>query len=58
MDADRIELPDQERTAGIIRAAIVRSYMKATNVDSWLLLNFAARALTVKRVGRAHPTPS
>jgi hypothetical protein len=31
--------------------AIVRSYLKATNIDSGLLLNFAAMPLTIKRVG-------
>ena len=33
--------------------AVVRSYLKATNLDDALLLNFAAMPLTVKRVGRA-----
>ncbi len=41
-----------------IHFAIVRSYMKATNSDSGLLLNFAAMPLTVKRVGREQPPPS
>jgi len=35
-----------------IHFSTVRSYMKAMNVDSGLLLNFAAMPLTVKRVGR------
>jgi len=35
-----------------IHFSIVRSYMKATNVQSGLLLNFATMPLTVKRVGR------
>ena len=35
-----------------VHFAIVRSYMKATNTDSGLLLNFAAMPLTVKRVVR------
>ncbi len=34
--------------------SIVRSYMKATNLNSGLLLNFAAMPLTIKRVGREH----
>lgn len=41
-----------------IHFAVVRSYMKATNVISGLLLNFAAIPLTVKRVCRelhTHP---
>lgn len=39
-----------------IHFSIVRSYMKATNMDSGLLFNFAAMPLTVKRVGReGHP---
>lgn len=38
-----------------IHFSIVRSYMKATNVESGLLLNFATMPLTVKRVGREHP---
>jgi GxxExxY protein len=41
-----------------VHFSIVRSYMKATNVDSGLLLNFAAMPLTVKRVGREPPNPS
>ncbi len=41
-----------------IHFSIVRSYMKATNVGSGLLLNFAAMPLTVKRVGREHIPPS
>jgi GxxExxY protein len=37
--------------------AIVRSYLKAANLDDALLLNFATARLTVKRVGREyHPT--
>ena len=40
-----------------IRFAIVRSYLKAANLDDALLLNFATTRLTVKRVGREyHPT--
>ena len=35
-----------------IHFAIVRSYMKATKVQSGLLLNFAAMPLTIKRVAR------
>ena len=35
-----------------IHFSVVRSYMKAVDVDSGLLLNFAAMPLTVKRVGR------
>jgi GxxExxY protein len=41
-----------------VHFSVVRSYMKATHVDSGLLLNFAAMPLTVKRVGREHPNPS
>ena len=41
-----------------VHFAIVRSYMKATNTDSGLLLNFAAMPLTVKRVAREHNQPS
>ena len=41
-----------------IHFAIVRSYMKATHVESGLLLNFAHMPLTIKRVGReCHNTP-
>ena len=35
-----------------IHFAIVRSYLKATDLQSALLLNFAAMPLTIKRVGR------
>jgi GxxExxY protein len=35
-----------------VHFAIVRSYMKAVQVDSGLLANFAPMPLTVKRVGR------
>ena len=35
-----------------IHFAIVRSYMKATNVVTGLLFNFAAMPLTVKRISR------
>ncbi|SRR6266446_3966887 len=39
-----------------IHFAIVRSYLKASNLSDALLLNFAAPRLTVKRVGREyHP---
>jgi GxxExxY protein len=37
-----------------IHFAIVRSYLKATNLDDALLLNFASVKLTVKRVGREY----
>ena len=37
-----------------VHFSIVRSYMKATNTDSGLLLNFAVMPLMVKRVGREH----
>ena len=37
-----------------VHFAIVRSYMKAMQVDSGLLLNFATMPLTVKRVCREH----
>jgi GxxExxY protein len=41
-----------------IHFAIVRSYLKATNLSDALLLNFATARLTVRRVGREyHPTP-
>jgi GxxExxY protein len=40
-----------------IHYAIVRSYLKAANLNDALLLNFATARLTVKRVGREyHPT--
>ena len=40
-----------------IHFAIVRSYLKAANMDDALLLNFATARLTVKRVDREyHPT--
>jgi len=40
-----------------IHFAIVRSYLKAANLNDALLLNFASARLTVKRVGREyHPT--
>lgn len=35
-----------------IHFAIVRSYLKATRLQSALLLNFACMPLTIKRVGR------
>ena len=35
-----------------IHFSVVRSYMKALNVDSGLLLNFFSMPLTIKRVGR------
>jgi GxxExxY protein len=35
-----------------IHFAIVRSYLKATRLQSALLLNFASMPLTIKRVGR------
>jgi len=39
-----------------IHFAIVRSYLKASNLDDALLLNFASTRLVVKRVGREyHP---
>ncbi len=39
-----------------IHFAIVRSYLKASNLTDALLLNFATARLTVKRVGREyHP---
>ena len=37
-----------------IHFSIVRSYLKATNTNTGLLLNFAAMPLTVKRVGREY----
>ncbi len=41
-----------------IHFAIVRSYLKASNLADALLLNFATARLTVKRVGREyHPNP-
>jgi GxxExxY protein len=40
-----------------IHFAIVRSYLKAANLNDALLLNFASTRLIVKRVGREyHPT--
>ena len=39
-----------------IHFAIVRSYLKASNLNDALLLNFATTRLTIKRVGREyHP---
>ncbi len=38
-----------------IHFAVTRSYMKAVDTESGLLLNFAAMPLTVKRVGRERP---
>jgi len=35
-----------------VHFATVRSYMKATNIESGLLFNFLSMPLTVKRVGR------
>ncbi len=35
-----------------IHFAIVRSYLKALNLECGLILNFAAMPLTIKRVGR------
>ena len=40
-----------------IHYAIVRSYLKAANLNDALLLNFATTHLTVKRVGRASIAP-
>ena len=37
-----------------IHYSTVRSYMKATQVESGLLLNFATMPLTIKRVGREY----
>jgi GxxExxY protein len=37
-----------------IHFAIVRSYLKAANLNDALLLNFAATRLTIKRVGREY----
>jgi GxxExxY protein len=37
-----------------IHFAIVRSYLKAANLEDALLLNFATARLTVKRVGREY----
>ncbi len=39
-----------------VHYAIVRSYLKAANLEDGLLLNFATPRLTIKRVGREyHP---
>jgi len=35
-----------------IHFSVVRSYMKAVNTETGLLLNFATMPLTIKRVGR------
>ena len=37
-----------------IHFSIVRSYMKATGVNSGLILNFATMPMTIKRVGREY----
>jgi len=40
-----------------VHYAIVRSYLKAANLQDALLLNFASTRLTIKRVGREyHPS--
>ncbi len=39
-----------------IHFSTVRSYMKATHVDSGLLLNFATMPLAIKRVGHEYNT--
>jgi GxxExxY protein len=39
-----------------VHFAIVRSYLKATNLDHGLLLNFSTMPLTIKRVLRERPT--
>jgi GxxExxY protein len=39
-----------------IHFAIGRSYLKATNLEVGLLLNFAAMPLTIKSFGREQPT--
>lgn len=41
-----------------VHFSVVRSYMKAMQVESGLLLNFAAMPLTVKRVRRERLNPS
>ena len=41
-----------------IHFAIGRSYLKATNLEDGLLLNFATSALTIKRFCRGLPTQS
>jgi GxxExxY protein len=41
-----------------IHFVIVRSYMKAVNVEAGLILNFAAMPLTIKRVGREYQSNS
>lgn len=37
-----------------VHYAIVRSYLKAANLEDGLLLNFATSRLTIKRVGREY----
>jgi len=37
-----------------IHFAVLRSYLKAANLNDGLLLNFAAVRLTIKRVGREY----
>src|SRR6266704_6967697 len=39
-----------------IHFAIGRRYLKATNLEDGLLLNFATAPLTIKRIGRGRPT--
>ena len=41
-----------------IHFAIGRSYLKATNLEDGLLLNFASSPLTIKRFCRERPRPS
>ena len=40
-----------------VHFAIVRSYMKAIEVESGLIFNFTTMPLTVKRVGRERTSP-
>ncbi len=46
--------PDPGSGEGVCETAfaIVRTYLKVTNLEAGLLLNFATTPLTVKRVGR------
>ena len=57
--ADRVVVElKASRDLDPIHFAVVRSYMKATNVNTGLILNFAAIPLTVKRVCRELHTPA
>lgn len=53
---DRLVIVELKAISSIedIHFAIVRSYLKAANLDDGLLLNLASTRLTIKRVGREY----